>query len=660
MNRSTSLLLAFGALIAHALVLFQDALGRLAHPFDDVHIAFQMARNLVRTGSAAFNASGPLLESYPSPAWVALAAVADRLYLGPNVLAQAVAALSALGLVWAVSRFSPDRLAGVMAPMFVVASGSVACSIGGGSEWATFALLCTLGLLFLEEGRPRAVAITCSLAVLVRPEGLLLTLALAALSVASRLHRRPATDPRPGQTRVGVRAFAIPVVVFVALGLLRLLATGAFLPPVLLDALTPDAARFAAGSRTVVDFALRSGAMSLTVVPVAFVLVGRLSPRGRRALVVGLAWIGWVAWQGGHRLPMWQAFVPAIPFLAVAIQEALTRVVDHPSVWMQRAAWATFLAGLTASVIVSKRPSDLGPIPLDRVQRAWMANPAMVRLFGHESGRLGLVERIAEDERLRCAAIFVRDRMEADVEVATLWPGALGYLSGRTVVDLSGRATVGPEGRIVSDWGPTRIDLVAALRSEPQYLMPPVEIDDGAETVEDLARAWLVEFDRYGAEPGRVEQLAAILDRYELVAVPIPVHSSMPTVNSLEPLRILRHERIASPTELDVEVADGRVEVLARHDGHQQIGDLVVERIAKDGSVTRLAPDGAFVDDERVHARSHVLLFKSGWRWVRMISAPIDLDGVAEIRASLAPPGAFDFAGRRSARVEASWRPDEE
>ena len=46
------------------------------------------------------------------------------------------ATLSALGLVWAVSRFSPDRLAGVMAPMFVVASGSVACSIPFEAEGA--------------------------------------------------------------------------------------------------------------------------------------------------------------------------------------------------------------------------------------------------------------------------------------------------------------------------------------------------------------------------------------------------------------------------------------------------------------------------------------------------------------------------------------------
>jgi hypothetical protein len=656
MNRSTSLLIAIGVLVAHALVLFQDEFGRIAYPFDEAHVAFHMARSLVRTGSAAFEPGGALVESHPSFAWTLLAAVAERLYRGPNQLAQLTALVSGIGLVWAVSRFSPNRLAGVMAPLFVVVSGSVAAAIGGGTEWLSFALLCTLALLHLEEGRPRLVALWTSLAVLVRPEGVLLVLALAALALASRARRRGVDEPRPGQARVGARAFLPPLVVWSALCTARLVTTGAILPPVLLDALSHDPARVYAGWRYLVDFALRSGAMSLTCVPIAFFLFGRLSPRGRRALVVGLAWCLFVAWMGGQRLPMWQVMVPAIPFLAVAIQEALTDLVDDRRTFVQRAAWGAFLLGLVTSAIVSRRPADLGPLPLEDLQRAWLHHPTIDRLFGHVPGRLGLVERLAEEERRRCAAVFLRENLDAGARVATIWPGATAYIARRPVVDLSGRATVGPRGRLASDYGPLQVDLVAALASEPDFVLPPSEITQDQASPERLARSWLQRFDVLGDRPERVAELAGVLGRYELVSVPIPEHSRDPQRASPDSYGLLRHERLGTPTALRVEVADGRVSVHAQHEGHQQVVDLVLVRTDVDGRATNMRPAGDFVADARVHARSHLLLHASGRRWIKLLDVPLaDVEQLATLRAALVPPASFEAAGGRVARVEALW-----
>lgn len=660
MNRSASLLFAFGVLVAHALVLFQDALGHLARPSDEVHVAFHMARNLVRDHSAAFNLGQPLLESYPSHAWVLLASLAERLYIGPNLLAQEAGLVSTLALVWVVSRFSPARLAGVMAPFLVVVSGSVATAALSGSEWPTFALLCAASLLMLEEGRPRALAACASLAILVRPEGILLVAALGALALASRSRRRGADEPRPGQARVKAIAFVVPFCVWLAIGGLRVALTDDFLAPVLADAFTPDARGWAAGSQQVLDFFTRSGAMILIVVPIAFGAVGRLSPRGRRALVVGLAWCLYVAWQGGNGLPMWQALVPAIPFLAVAIQEALTDLVDVDNRMVQRAAWMLFLLGLGASLLVSRRPSDIGPLPLESLQKAWMDAPEVERLFGNQAGRLGLAQRLAEDERRRCAAIFVRENLETNAVVATLWPGAVGYLSGRTIVDLTGRATPHEGERLHGDFGPALVDLVTALKSEPDFLLPPIALERIDGEVEEIARLWLDRYDLFGADdPQRVARLVEILGHYELVAVPIPVHSSMPGTASPEPYGLLRHERSGPQTELKINVRDGMLVVSARHTGHRQIVDLVVERVAADGTVMHLLPHGSFVAEGPAHARSHLLLHASGQRWIRLIEAPFPaLPPLDSLRARLVAPGANPLpegSEAHSARVESVW-----
>lgn len=661
MNRSASLLFAFGVLLAHALVLCQDALGHLARPPDEVHVAFRMARNLVRSGSAAFNAGEPLLESYPSHLWIALSALADRIYLGPNHMAQGASMLAALGTVLVVSRFSPARLAGVMAPMFVVVSGSFAAAALSGTEWTTFALVCALGLLMLEEGRPRMLALVASLAVVVRPEGVLLVLALAALSLASRSRRRGADEPVPGQASVGLAPFAFALAVWIAIGVARTTLTGSFFAPVLLDAFAVDASRFATGTRYVGDFFLRSGAMTLAVVPLAFALFGGLTPRGRRALALGVAWCLWVAWQGGDTLAMWQAMVPAVPFLAVAIQEALTQFMDTERPVVLRVAWTLFLVGLGASVLASRRPADLGPLPTETLQREWMRTPVTEAIFGVRSGRMGLVQRVADDERRRCAAIFVRENLDADATVGTLWPGAVGYLSGRPVVDLRGRATAGPDGRVRGDFGPRALDLVAAFEAdEPDFLLPPLPVEDLRPR--EVAARWLEVYDRFGADPERVTALAAVLERYELVSVPIPVHSSTPGATSPEPYGLLRHQRLGSPTELRMRGLTDRVVVEVRHAGHQQVVDLSVAAVDADGGLTFARPSGLFDAQRPGHVRSNLLLHNSGRRWIRLCELPLDrVPDVERLRASLVAPGSVASAAGESrdtggSRVEVLWR----
>jgi hypothetical protein len=290
------------------------------------------------------------------------------------------------------------------------------------------------------------------------------------------------------------------------------------------------------------------------------------------------------------------------------------------------------------------------------MQRAWLSEERIERIFGHTPGRMGLVQRLADQERRRCAAIFVRDNLEPGARVATFWPGATAYISHEHVVDLSGRATIGPRGRIVSDYGSLRVDVVDALASEPDFILPPIELVESEVSPERLARGWLRRYDALGEKQTRVTALAELLGRYELVAVPIPADSRAPQTPSRVPYTLLRHERLGTPTQLRVEVADGRVLVHAQHSGHQQVIDLVLERTNTDGTVMHMRPSGAFVADARVHARSHLLLHASGRRWIRLIDVPLgELESLSTLRAALVPPASFESAGGRVARVEARW-----
>ena len=127
MSRTTALLLALALLLAHAFALYHTAAGELAAPMERAHVAWRLARNLVHEGTLAWNpGDGRIVESHPSPLWVGILSFTTRLYIGPNLVAQAIGLVSALATVVLVAGFSPVRLSGIIAPALLVVNGSLA------------------------------------------------------------------------------------------------------------------------------------------------------------------------------------------------------------------------------------------------------------------------------------------------------------------------------------------------------------------------------------------------------------------------------------------------------------------------------------------------------------------------------------------------------
>lgn len=642
-KRSTVLLLALALLLAHSLTLATDDLGRLGPPADRTFAAFRIGRNLVWDGVAQFDLSGSWAESYPSWPWVLLSALAERLYWAPTWVAQAVGLLSALGTVLIVSRFSPNRLAGVIAPVLTVTSGAVAVAAGNGTELAPLALGVCSALLCLEAGRTRAYAVLATILVLWRDDGIVLATGLAALAIASRVKPRPQDEGLPPQARVPLWALGLPLLVWLIVGVVRAVSFGAFLPPTLVEATQFDAYRVSAGTGYLTDFALRSGAVSLVLLPVALFASSALSPRGKRALALGLIWCLWALWIGGDGLPFFAYMAPAAPLLFIAIQEALIPLVDAKRTVLRRTGWAIFFLGCGASALASKKPTNLGFLRLSNLQRTWQ-DPERSSLPLHYQiapQREGQDQRLVRDERLRALGVFLRDEAPEGARIAAFAPGSLGYLTGLSVSDLLGRATPLVADGTPRPWtGPLRTDLLEALECDPDYIVPTDLFAERTPAVEEWLEQWLQRFDVVGATDERRSALRERLGAYELIAVPVPLDSKRLNQRHDLPVYLLRHLRSGAKTQLSMKVADDDSFVVeCTHAGHEQVVDVDVVLIEEDGTRWHMLPTGGFARQQPHSARTNLLLRQSGGGRIRLVSGRLPESGqFRRIEAALRNP----------------------
>jgi hypothetical protein len=647
MKRSTVLLLALVALLAQILTIHQDSSGQLGPPADRVHTAFRLGRALVREGLLSFRAGGQPAESYPSWAWVGYSALIERLGLAPTLAAQVLAIGCALLAMLVLSRFSPDRLAGVIAPLLLAVCGPLAAAAGGGTEFALEALLAVSALLAFEAGSRRGLALLLCFGLLVRPEGALMVLMLGAMSLSSRFKRRAPGEPLPPQARLGLWPFALPAALWALQALLRQSWYGALLSPTQALLVDPAWERTGLGLRYLAEGLIGSGGLALGAVALLALLLGRQTPRGRRALALGLGWCALVVLEGGDDLPFWTALAPAAPLLFVAVQEALIRAIDSQASWPRRAAWGLFFAGLGASLLASKLPADLGPLPLERLQRAWFyGQPPDPYPLASGPARLGLGARINFDERLRAIGVFLRDEVEPSRTILTPWPGAIGYLTRGRAIDLLGRAQPIAGGSRTLSWsGRQRVDLLAALAAEPDYILPVVAGGERPPLMREVLLEWNEHFDLEPASKERFERLAAVLRNYEVISVRVPKHSREPRLPSSQPATLLRHRRLGESPELELQASAGRVAVQVKHGGHGQMIDLEISARDRSGQRYNLTPTGDFSTSANVHARTGLWLPNTGNRAIRLFDAhwPKDLD-LVEFSAVLRNPGSQDEA----------------
>jgi len=635
MNRTAVILFALAILLAHAFAIHQTADGSYAAPYDVAHACYRIARNLVRGGSFAWNGGGPPYESYPSPSWVLVSCVAERLYIGPNVLTQALGTICALLGVIVVAQFSSNRIGGLIAPLLLAFSGAVAAAGGSGTEAGLTMLLVAALALSFERGKRGVFATVSVLLIWTRPEAALLVAVAFALDLLDR--PRDVLGARRGPLG---RAFVAPLVAWLLLLLLRRSATGFWLSPLEHGALHVDRERFSLGLDYLEGFFLCSGSGILVALPVLALLLRHLTGTGRRVLVLALSWSLLVALEGGDPLPFWNGLVPVLPLLFLAIQESITGWLDRrPQTSV--AFLGLLILGFGSSLLVSRTPTDIGPFRIEAWHRAWMQpKKSLLRAYSRSFGRLGLMEEIREVERLRSLGVYLRDRIAAPAKISTFWPGAIGYLSRLEVHDMLGRVTpTGGEDRLRPWSGGRRVDLVQAFRDGGDYVVPILGSLREGTAPADLLHTWLDRYDVVGDQNERLLELLRSLSGYELLAVPVPIDSKDPRVTATNPFLIMRDRALQQAPRLSVRLMGDTFRVLVHHESNQQVADLTVSLRAEDGTTWRMRPTGEFVH-EQVVARAGILIYSSGSRPIRLLEGhiPPELHGVRLV-AQLHNPG---------------------
>lgn len=637
MNRTIALFLALAILTAHALAIYQAGNGDIAPPYEYAHVAYRVGRNLAQTGRLVWDSSLPSTEVCPSLLWTGVCAVAERLYLSVTQFTQIIGAVCALATVFVVAQLSPDRLAGVIAPLLLVVSGGLAASALSGTEIPLLTLLVAVSFLCFERRWRVGLAIALPLTLATRPEGALFAIALVLIEAFGFLRRKPSVLERPLFV-----AFVPALLLGLVTILVRWTQTGYLLSPALEALIVPNARTFRLGLASMRDFFVGLGAPTLVIFPVWYVARRHLAGAGRRALLLSGIWGLAVANGGGTLLPFAGEMVPVLPLLYISIQEAMTLALDSSKRGVPQLSWTLFTLGMVGSALASKYPGNLGPLPIEGVHRAWLDASSTPRA-GRSSvlGRLTLAEEIKVSERLRAAGLFLRDNIDPTCTILSPWPGAIGYLSQLRVLDPLGRVSPPSNSPRVRSWAAAqRSDIGLALAEAPEYIVPTLSTRGDTPRADEIVEMWAMTMDGKPWTPERAGELLRLLADYEMIAVPLEYEGRTPSAGAAL-FFLLRRRELGLAPELNVQVKGDQFRIEVEHHSHLQLADLEVELRHTDGRTWTMRPTGEFTR-QRALARKSLLLFPTGERRVLLAqgSLPPELAGARELRVALKNPGA--------------------
>ena len=193
---------------------------------DDAWISVRYAENLASGAGPVWNPGGPRAEGYSNPLLVGLEALADA--AGWSALAAArtlgvLASLACLVLLHVRGRAVVGRTAARVALLVTACAAPFALWALGGLETTLVAAVLTAGVLELSRtdgGRPLAAAAALAVLPWLRPEGLVVGMAVVALSEGPGLLRRATRRPalRRSAVLVGVPVASQAVLEGVRLG----------------------------------------------------------------------------------------------------------------------------------------------------------------------------------------------------------------------------------------------------------------------------------------------------------------------------------------------------------------------------------------------------------------------------------------------------------
>jgi len=319
---------------------------------DDAWISVRYAENLARGDGFVWNPGGGRVEGFSNPALVAVEALASWLGWSALGAARVLGVVSGVGCVvavYAAGRRVVGERAALAASVLTGLSAPFALWGVGGLETLPVALALTVGVLELarpDGGRPAVAAASLACLPWLRPEGLVVVLAVVVAGEARGLLRR---RTRSVAVRRLTWLLGVPVASQALLELLRLGVYGH---------LVPNSVLYKSGTGELVLVAAKFVGQAWPVVALA--VLGAIVARGRQRLLV----VPFAVYLVGSLGTLDSAnsfsrfFLPVWPQLAVLAAVGLA--------WTARASTARsrvlVLAGAVAGATLVVPPADLGRI----------------------------------------------------------------------------------------------------------------------------------------------------------------------------------------------------------------------------------------------------------------------------------------------------------
>ena len=397
--------------------------GVAGFPLDDAWIHFQFARNLAEGYGFSYNPGVPVSGS-TAPLWTLLL---GALFAGTGsqpLLAKALGILASLGAALLGARlalaWTGDRVAALLAGALAALSGPLVWGALSGMEVSLAALLVTGGVLAHTRGRELTAAALLTLAVLARPEAILV---LALVWAAG-----PITLGRTARYALCAVTLIGPWVLF------NVMTVGNPLPATAAAKIEGGLAGFLAGTRepAKVTFYTRPWDFSKEWASWLWKVNPLLPLLGAAGLV--LLW-----WRGGRRLGL-----PAIALLLQPLAMALLAPYRGPSFQEGRYAiqlipMAFATAVLPFAALAAAREGARGLAHLRRVLAAGLVVAALVSLWPAAT-RYGWAVQNIEAMQVHLGR-WVAAHTPSDARLALNDVGAIAYLSRRRVIDVMGLIT---------------------------------------------------------------------------------------------------------------------------------------------------------------------------------------------------------------------------
>jgi hypothetical protein len=452
----------FPMLAIAALALGRFAAYRSFEP-DDLYIYLQFVRNLLGRGELAFNAGEPTY-GFTSPLWLFALAAATAVLRDPFLAAKlcsVAASLAAPLLLYALAlRLTGRRSVAFLAGLVFAWDAWLVRWSMSGLEGGLSAAIPTASLLLYLRARDRdrapwGAALLAGLAPLVRPELVGWWLLLAA--------HHAATSGGGMRRRVmnGAAALLPGLITAGGFACYALHAFGRALPNTAeaKGAILPALAGAVPASLRIVQLLASTAAVELAAWGAGLILF--LKRGGLRRLVnerdpdgiaLAVAWsVGLMALYGVRGVTVYSRYLlMLLPFVV------LGGFVAAAPLWLRGGAWRRSVLAV-ASIILAQN------LLLDRL----LILPA-TRNY-----------QMSEREVNLWIGSWLRDQTDPEAVVAALDIGAIGYVSGRRILDMNGLVTpqlipFKREGRVGDYLVRNRPDFVVDVDADPEHLAKSV------------------------------------------------------------------------------------------------------------------------------------------------------------------------------------------